>query len=366
MHFSGTTPCCRVSPKRLALLRGRVAEIETGDGKTLTATLAASTAALSGRSVHVVTVNDYLAARDANITRPIYEMLGLSVGVVVHETLPQERREAYGCAITYCTNKEIAFDYLRDRIILGQVTGSLRLKLESLAAKKARRDQLTMRVLDYAIVDEVDSVLIDEAHTPLIISGEQDAEAAKLWAETAYGLGRALEEGADYSVERREKRIAFLERGKARLRERGDQLGGIWRSRIRREEAASQALAALHFFERDVHYLVRDGKVQIIDEYTGRVMPDRSWNEGLHQLVEIKEGCAITSRRVPIARISYQRFFRRYLALAGMTGTAREVAGELTAFIACASSRCPLTGRFSGAFCPIRSCRRSKTNGPRW
>lgn len=313
----------------IALLRGMVAEIETGDGKTLTATLAASVAAMRGRSVHVVTVNDYLAARDASITRPIYEMLGLSVGVVVHGTGGLERRAAYACPITYCTNKEIAFDYLRDRIILGQVTGSLRLKLEALGVKAPRREQLTMRGLDYAIVDEVDSVLIDEARTPLIISGEQDAEGARVWAETAYGLGQSLEAGIDYVVDRQEREIELSERGKARLAERGDQLGGIWRSRIRREEAASQALAAVHFFQRDVHYLVRDGKVQIIDEYTGRVMPDRSWNEGLHQLVEMKERCAVTSRRAPIARISYQRFFRRYLSLAGMTGTASEVAGEL-------------------------------------
>jgi preprotein translocase subunit SecA len=313
----------------LALLEGMIAEIETGDGKTLTATLAAATAAMAGRAVHVVTVNDYLAERDAGITAPIYEMLGLSVGLVIHARTPRQRREAYSCPITYCTNKEVVFDYLRDRIALGHVTGNLRLKLEALVVPTPRCERLVMRGLDFAIVDEVDSVLVDEARTPLIISGQQSIGQAEDWPMVALELGRLLVAEVDYRIEREERRIELTQSGKARLAERGEELGGIWRGRIRREDAACQALTALHLFHCDEHYLVRDGKVQIIDEYTGRVMADRSWNEGLHQLMELKEGCAITARKTPVARISYQRFFRRYLSLAGMSGTACEVAGEL-------------------------------------
>ena len=262
---------------------------------------------------------------------PISRALGLGVGVVVHGTKPEERRAAYACDVTYCSNKEIAFDYLRDRIVLGRDMGNLRLKLERLFGKEGRCNRLVMRGLHFAIVDEADSVLIDEARTPLIISTETQAGDEQRWAEDAMRLTKSLERDRDYRIIEAERRVELTDAGRARLAVLAEEMEAIWRSRIRREDAARQALTAIHLFRPDEHYLVRDGRVQIVDEYTGRVMADRSWSEGLHQLVEIKEDCKVSSRKVPVARISYQRFFRRYRRLAGMTGTAREVARELWA-----------------------------------
>ena len=314
-----------------AMLNGMLAEMATGEGKTITATLAAGTAALAGIPVHVVTVNDYLAARDAQAMGPIFRALGLSVGAIVHDKPLSERHAAYACDITYVTNKEVAFDYLRDRIVLGGQSGNLRLKLEGLYDESGRRNRVMMRGLHFAIVDEADSVLIDEARTPLIISGPPQAIDDHRWAHEALGLLDQLVEGKDYRVLRDERRIELTEPGKDRIQELGQNHGGLWLSRVRREESIRQALSAVYLFQRGVQYLVREGKIQIVDEYTGRIMPDRNWNEGLHQLIEAKEGCTVTERKMPLARISYQRFFRRYQKLAGMTGTAREVAGELWA-----------------------------------
>jgi len=313
------------------LLNGMIAEMETGEGKTLTATLAAGTAALAGIPVHVVTVNDYLAARDAATMGPIYRALGLSVGVIIQGKSPAERREAYACDIVYATNKEIAFDYLRDRLVLGRRSENLRLKLEGLQGERGRRAKVVMRGLHFAIVDEADSILIDEARTPLIISGMPQGIDDRRWADEALALTRKLAPGEHYRVFVDERRVELTDAGIDRVTELGLELGGLWCSRIRREESVRQALTALHLFEGGVQYIVRDGKVQIVDEYTGRIMADRNWNEGLHQLIEAKEDCAVTERKAPLARISYQRFFRRYQRLAGMTGTAREVAGELWA-----------------------------------
>jgi preprotein translocase subunit SecA len=312
-----------------ALVKGMIAEMATGEGKTLTATLAAGTAALASTPVHVVTVNDYLARRDAETMGPIYRALGVSVGVVVHGMKAEERRAAYACDVTYCSNKEIAFDYLRDRIVLGRRAGNIRLKLEKLYGGTGRCDRVVMRGLHLAIVDEADSVLIDEARTPLIISKETDPGDAQHWAEEALELIVGLEPKRDYQILKDERRVELTDGGKDRLAALGEERGGIWRSRMRREEAARQALCAVHLFHRGEQYLVRDDKVQIVDEYSGRIMPDRSWSEGLHQLIEVKEGCPVTGHKAPIARISYQRFFRRYRHLAGMTGTAQEVTGEL-------------------------------------
>ncbi len=312
------------------LLDGMVAEMQTGEGKTLTATLAACTAALAGMPVHVVTVNDYLTKRDAEWMGPIYDSLGLSVATIVHGMEPDARRAAYAADITYCTNKEVAFDYLKDRIVLGREANRLQLQVELLYDARPRLNQLLLRGLHYAIVDEADSVLIDEAKTPLIISGAAGADTSEQETyQTALALAKEMELSRDFVIEGRERIIRLLPAGLDRLAERAAALGGVWTRRQWREELARQALSALHMFVKDKQYLIKDGKVQIIDEYTGRVMPDRSWEHGLHQMIEAKEGCAVTQRVDPLARISYQRFFRRYLRLAGMTGTAREVAGEL-------------------------------------
>jgi preprotein translocase subunit SecA len=312
----------------VALLHGAVIEMMTGEGKTLTATLTIATAALSGQPVHVVTVNDYLAERDAGTMSPLFRQLGLTTGVITHDLQPAQRKAAYACDITYASNKEIAFDYLRDRIALGNKPSNLRLKLDQLEHGDTGR-QVVMRGLHFAIVDEADSVLIDEARTPLIISRETDAEDEQHLAEAALELAGRLDEGVDYRVIKDERRIELLNAGRSALIAMGEELGGIWQSRIRREQSISQALSALYLFQRGDHYLVQDGKVQIVDEYTGRIMADRSWSDGLHQLVEAKEGCEVTGRKLPMARMTYQRFFRRYKQLAGMTGTAREVVAEL-------------------------------------
>ena len=312
-----------------AMLSGKIAEMETGEGKTLTATLTAGTAALAKIPVHIVTANDYLAKRDAETMAPLYEALGLSVGTVVHGMPHVERRAAYNADITYCSNKEIAFDYLRDCIALGGKTENLRLKIDRIVESDSRTSRIVMRGLHFAIVDEADSVFIDEARTPLVISKETNPQGERQWAEQATSLTENLREGEHYRLMKDERRIELTERGKDSVEAAGNRLGGMWQSQVRREEGVRLALSAAHLFQLGDHYLVRDGKVQIVDEYTGRIMEDRSWNDGLHQLVEFKEKCDVTGRKVPIARISYQRFFRRYLRLAGMTGTAREVAGEI-------------------------------------
>ena len=320
-----------------ALLNGMIAEMETGEGKTLTATLAAATAALSGRAVHVITVNDYLAERDAAWMRPIYEALGLTVGCIKGGMDPDLRRTAYNCDVTYCSNKEIAFDYLRDRMVLGGKPRAIAMRLEALTGAGARR-RLLLRGLQFAIVDEADSVLIDEARTPLILSAEAHHSQEESVHRQALDLARQLS-GADFQV--RDDGIEITDNGGRKLEKLAQSLTGVWRGPRRREQLVRQALSALHTFKRDKHYLVRDGKVVIIDEFTGRLMPDRSWEQGLHQLIEIKEDCEVTGRRETLARISYQRFFRRYVHLAGMTGTASEVASELWAVYGLRVARIP-------------------------
>jgi preprotein translocase subunit SecA len=317
-----------------AMMAGALAEMQTGEGKSLTALLPAVAAALSGRPVHIVTVNDYLARRDAELFRPVCNALGLTVGLIEHGQPPQDRQRAYACDLTYCTNKELVFDYLRDRLALGARRGRARLLVDELFKTRLalQSQRLLLRGLHFAIVDEADSVLIDEARTPLILSGMPDeAENDTGLYETALDFARRLLPGEDFQVLANRKAIRLTAQGEGRMAELTAGLQGLWAIRRAREELVQQALSALHFFRRDVQYIIADGKVQIVDEYTGRVMPDRSWERGLHQLIEAKENCAITERRHTLARITYQRFFRRYLHLCGMTGTAVETAGELRA-----------------------------------
>ena len=312
-----------------AMVKGMLAEMATGEGKTLTATLVAGTVGLAGIPVHVVTVNDYLAQRDAELMAPLYAKLGLSVGIVISGQNQQERRDAYACDITYCTNKELAFDYLRDRMVLGQSAGDITLKMEMLANKAPRTGQLRLRGLHFALIDEADSVLVDEARTPLIISGTAESDINADAIASALDLAATLEDGADYILAHEERRVALTAQGQERVAAFAAGRGAPWRSVITREELARQALSALHLFRKGEEYVVVDEKVQIVDEYTGRVMPDRFWSDGLHQMIEHKEGCAQSQRRTTIARITYQRFFRRYRRLAGMSGTLQPVAREL-------------------------------------
>jgi preprotein translocase subunit SecA len=313
-----------------ALLQGRLVEMATGEGKTLTAALAACTAALAGQPVHVVTVNDYLAHRDAEEMAPLYRFAGLSVGCVVQGMSPQARREAYAQPLTYCTNKELAFDYLRDRVALGDREGSLHLALEKIGGAAQQR-LLVMRGLHFAIVDEADSVFIDEARTPLILSASGPQGETADNCRRALELAELLELHEDFRLDARTRQVRLCPQAIDKVDAFAEPLGGVWTSRRGREELVRQALSALHLFHRDEHYVVADGKVQIVDESTGRILPDRSWERGLHQMIETKEGCEPTSERKTLARITYQRLFQRYLLLSGMSGTAREVAPEIRA-----------------------------------
>jgi preprotein translocase subunit SecA len=311
------------------MLDGKVAEMETGEGKTLTATLPACAAALAGIPVHIVTVNDFLVLRDAAWMNPLYTFLGLTVGTITEGMAPDERRRAYACHVTYGTNKQVVFDYLRDRLMLGRGTSPIHSKMESLYADKARVRGPLLRGLCFVIVDEADSILVDEARTPLIISSKADPmHEEQVYAE-AMAIARQLTSGLDFSLQPRRHEVELSERGKRRLAELARPYGDVWMGPRRREELARRALSALHLFHRDKQYLVRGDKIQIVDEYTGRVMADRSWERGLHQMIEAKEGVPITGQQETLARISYQRLFRRYLRVAGMTGTAREVGREL-------------------------------------
>jgi preprotein translocase subunit SecA len=314
----------------LAMTQGLVAEMATGEGKTLTASLAASLLAWWGKPVHVITVNDYLVARDAEEMQPVYRMLGLHVGHVIHETTPQERYDHYRRNVVYCTSKELVADFLRDQIALGNLRTATQTAVGMLANANFRA--LLVPGLWRVIVDEADSLLIDEAVTPLIISNSPDEEPNSDLYRAADELASNLMPGRDFSIDRTVRGIDLTPRGQERLHTLAEETDdkGFWRGKRRREELVTQALVARHCFVRDEQYLVApDGKVQIVDEFTGRVMADRSWRHGLHQAIEVKEGVTVTADKENLAHMSFQRFFRQYPHMAGMTGTAWEAAPEL-------------------------------------
>ena len=312
----------------LAMIGDHIAEMATGEGKTLTAALAVSVLAWGGKPVHVITVNDYLVARDAEEMSPVYHMLGHTVGHVVHETTPQERMEHYRRSVIYCTSKELVADFLRDQIRLGNLRTSAQTSIGMMLDGRST-GQLLLPGLFKSIVDEADSLLIDEAVTPLIISNSPDDEANATHYRAADELAHRLEVNRDYTIDRTVRTVDLTARGQQRLEDlcEGD---NFWKGKRRREELVTQALVGMHCFIRDEQYLVDEkGKVQIIDESTGRVMPDRSWRHGLHQAIEVKEGVPVTADKENLARLSFQRFFRQYPHMAGMTGTAWEAAPEL-------------------------------------
>ncbi len=327
----------------LTLLRGGIAEMATGEGKTLAATLAAATAGLAGIPVHLVTVNDYLAERDAEDMLPLYRALGLQVGIVTHEKTPAERQQAYACHLCYCSNKELTFDYLKDQLVLSHRKGVRRLQASLLTGDTAWRNKLLLRGLHFAIVDEADSVFIDEARTPLIISGDE-----KFGSREEQLLRTAMQIGAQFEAERdftkdASASIHLTDKGQQRLIDACVELSGLWQSSFYRDPLVKQALAALYVYHLDRDYIIDDeGAVQIVDPYTGRVMPGRSWGQGLQQMIEIKEGLELTKPRETNAEISYQNFFRKYHHLCGMTGTGSEVAGELLDVYRLRSENIPL------------------------
>ncbi|MAZ66329.1 MAG: preprotein translocase subunit SecA, partial [Kangiellaceae bacterium] len=310
------------------LHKGRIAEMRTGEGKTLMSTLPAYLNALSGKGVHIVTVNDYLASRDANWMRPIYEMLGLTVGINLPGMPPQEKQKAYAADITYGTNNEFGFDYLRDNMAFS-------------TNDKAQNH------LNFAIVDEVDSILIDEARTPLIISGaaEDSSELYKNINALIPRLERQMEvpenpddeveNPADFTVDEKTRQVHLTEIGQekvesllieAKLLEEGDSLYSV--QNITLLHHINAGLRAHHTFQRDVDYIVRDDKIIIVDEHTGRIMPGRRWGDGLHQAVEAKEKVTIQNESQTLASITFQNYFRLYNKLSGMTGTADTEAYE--------------------------------------
>ncbi len=296
----------------IVLHRGEIAEMRTGEGKTLVATLAVYLNALEGKGVHVVTVNDYLARRDADWMGQIYSFLGLTVGVIVPNLSEYERRDAYNCDITYATNNELGFDYLRDNM-------------------KQERGQMVHRPFSYAIVDEVDSILIDEARTPLIISGPTD-DKTDLYVSVDAIVKQLLPE--DYEADEKTKSIMLTEDGVEKAERILEAAGLLEGSNLYDVENTQvvhhldQSLKAIVMFKRDIDYIVKDGKVVIIDEFTGRMMDGRRWSNGLHQAVEAKEGVAIEPENQTMASITFQNFFRMYPKLSGMTGTAATEAAE--------------------------------------
>lgn len=316
------------------MLRGRVVELDTGEGKSLTAAYTAALAALAGQRVHVVTVNDYLAERDASEHDPLFAALGLSSSVVLEKTEHEQRHSLYANDIVYCCNKILVFDYLRDRVTLGDRVQPLRLHFDRWLGAMGKTN---LRGLAFAIVDEIDSVLVDEARTPLILSASIANPEAETFYRECIACARGLQAPTDFDWMGLPLRPVLRLQGQQSIEQwmaRQGDLTPLWHARRRREQSVIQALVALHSFERDVHYIVKDNKVMIVDENTGRVMPDRSWERGLHQMIEIKEGVQVSDDRETMAKISYQQFFRRYLSLSGMSGTCREIRSELAAVYA--------------------------------
>jgi len=313
----------------LALHRGYLAEMATGEGKTVTASLAAVLAGWTRRPCHVVTVNDYLAERDAGWGKPLYDFCGVSVGFVTGEMSSVDRLRAYDHDVAYTTSKEIVADFLRDRLRLGELhVPARRMIARLLQPGTAAQTGMVMRGLHSAIVDEADSVLIDEAVTPLIISSSREGEAMADAYRRAWKFSQGLEPGTDYSLDLRYREVELLSSGKEKVRSYTGELPPLWRGPARLSDLIKQALTAREFFLNGKQYVVQDAKVVIVDEFTGRMMPMRRWRDGLHQMVEAKEGVDVSPRDQTLARLSFQRFFRSFRKLAGMTGTAKEAADE--------------------------------------
>lgn len=313
----------------MAIEDGCVVELATGEGKTLTATMPATIAGWRGRGCHVITFNDYLAKRDSQWMAKIYRFCGLRVGSIQSQIPPADRKQAYLADITYASNKEVTADFLRDRLALGRLTGLDGALLAKIAdGAGSGTDRLVQRGLRYAIIDEADSILIDEAVTPLIVSGEApNPEQVEAFQHAADVAGK-LEPGRHYKVNHRYREVDLLPAGREIIAELTASFGGVWAGARRSEELVTQALTAKTFYILGKQYVLQEGKVVIVDEFTGRLMPDREWRDGLHQAVSAKERVEVQPPKDTYARVSFQRFFRQYKRLSGMTGTAVEGRGE--------------------------------------
>lgn len=325
----GVTPFAVQIMGGIALYHGQLAEMETGEGKSLTACLPAAISCWSGRPCHIITVNDYLADRDAAAMRPFYHYCGVSTGYVNTEMSPEDRQLNYGKDLVYTTSKELLADFLRDQIKLGDRRNPARRLIQSLKHQPGGADdQLVMRGLDTVIVDEADSVLIDEAVTPLIISTTTENKPLEEVSNRAFILASELRLDEDYRVNERYREVVLTESGIQKIADKAQSLPGIWQGERRRLEVVKQALTARELYKINKHYVVQDGKIVIVDEFTGRLMPNRSWSHGLHQAIEAFEGVEMSSPTETLARLSFQHFFRLFRKISGMTGTAREAAGE--------------------------------------
>ena len=296
----------------MVLANGQIAEMKTGEGKTLVATLALYLKALHGRGAHLITVNDYLASRDAQWMGQVYKFLGLTIGIIQHDMSDEERRAAYNCDITYVTNSELGFDYLRDNM-------------------KFFKEQQVLRPLFYAIVDEVDSILIDEARTPLIISGPSE-DVSELYNKVDAVVAQFTE--SDFKKDEKDRHVTLTESGVDTATRLLKDAGLLVGDNLYAAENAAvvmhiqQALLAHHLYQKNVNYVVRGGEVLIVDEFTGRVMTGRRFGRGLHQAIEAKEHVAVQPENQTVSSISYQNLFRLYETLSGMTGTAMTEAAE--------------------------------------
>ena len=317
----------------IAIEMGFIAEMSTGEGKTLTAVMPGILAGWRGKGCHIMTTNSYLAQRDSEEMTPVYNACDVTVSSLKDDMQPLERQQAYMADITYCTNNDVAADFLRDQLELGHGnTGTSELLRTISGIDHGPEKELVLRGLECAIVDEADSVMIDDGVTPLLISGESKCVEKQQMYMQAKDLADLCEEKVHYKVDFSFREIILTAEGKKLLEDECTKLGGVWSGKIRSRELLNQALTVRHFFICDKQYIIDDEKIVIVDEATGRLMPDRFWRSGTHQAVEAKEGVEINPDKETFARISFQKFFRIYNKLSGMTGTGKEATRELWYF----------------------------------
>ncbi len=305
------------------ILKNRLVEMATGEGKTYAIALASATAALSGIPVHIITANDYLATRDANLLREFYQSLGLSVDSAVHDQDIKRRKQAYTADITYSTAKELVFDYLRDAIQRKKNPALFDFDINP------SNQNLLLRGLCMAIIDEADSILIDEACVPLVLSQAVHNQQEQSYYKQSLNIASQLIPHEDFELNAVTMHVKLNSLGQSKLEAAAYSLPAVWFNKLHRDETVRQALAALHLYHRDQHYIVADDQVNIIDETTGRIARGRSWSRGLHQLIELKENTKQTGTLSTISQITYQRFFPKYLRLSGISGTLLESRHEL-------------------------------------
>lgn len=328
------------------ILNNRLAEMATGEGKTYAVALAAATAALCGVPVHIITANDYLAERDAQKLKILYQALGLKVDAAIKGQNPGARQLAYAADITYCTAKELAFDYLRDQLTKHHLPANMPVK-----NSKAKP---FLRGLCMAIIDEADSILIDEASVPLILSEADNLKQQQTYYTQSLSIASQLLLNKDFVLMEDRMQVNLTHVGQKKLEATAMALPAVWHNKLHREESVTMALAALYLYARDHHYVVHNGTVSMIDHITGRIAEGRSWSGGLQQLIELKEGCKPSDKLSTIAQITFQRFFPKYLKLGGISGTLTESSNELQKTYGLSVHQVPLRNPSQRQLLPMR------------